>query len=92
MRYEWDEAKNRSNIAKHGIPFDYATRVFSDPYRLDNEDTRRDYREQRRLTLGRIEWKVFAVAYTMRGPITRLISARKANPREQRRYYEALPT
>ena len=35
-------------------PFEYATRVFFDPYRLDGEDTRRDYQEERRITLGRI--------------------------------------
>jgi uncharacterized DUF497 family protein len=65
--------------------------LFLDPYRLDAEDTRQDYGEERRLTLGRIEWRLYAVAYTMRGEIARLISARKANRREQRRYYEALP-
>ena len=84
-------AKTAENLAKHGVPFNFATRVFFDPYRLDNEDKRRDYGEERRLTLGRIEWRLYAVAYTMRGEVARLISARKANQREQRRYYEALP-
>jgi uncharacterized protein len=91
MRFEWDERKAEQNVAKHAVPFEYAARVFLDPHRLDNEDARRDYREERRLTVGRIEWLVYAVAYTMRGDTTRLISARKANRREQRRYYEALP-
>jgi|HubBroStandDraft_6_1064221.scaffolds.fasta_scaffold31797_4 uncharacterized DUF497 family protein len=91
MRFEWDEQKAAENRAKHKVPFDFAARVFLDPYRLDNEDKRRDYGEERRLTLGRIEWRLYAVAYTMRGEIVRLISARKANQREQRRYYEALP-
>ena len=50
-----------------------------------------DYREERRITVGQIEWRIYAIAYTMRGEITRLISARKANRRERRRYYEALP-
>jgi uncharacterized DUF497 family protein len=89
---EWDRQKAAQNIAKHGVPFDYAARVFLDPYRLDSEDQHRAYSEARRLTLGRIEWRVYAVAYTVRGQIIRLISARKANQREQRKYYEALPT
>jgi uncharacterized protein len=57
----------------------------------DDPDTRLDYREERRITVGQIEWRIYAIAYTMRGEITRLISARKANRRERRRYYEALP-
>ena len=92
MRFEWDERKAAQNIAKHGVPFDYAARVFLDPYRLDSEDKRRDYSEERRLTLGTIEGRLYAVAYTVRGPIIRLISARKANEREQRKYHETLPT
>jgi len=92
MIYEWDERKAAQNIAKHGVPFDYATRVFLDLYRLDSEDQRRDYSEERRLTLGTIEGRLYAVAYAARGKIVRLISARKANEREQRKYDETLPT
>jgi len=58
---------------------------------LDAEDVRRDYGEERRLTLGKIEGRLYAVAYTVRGGIVRLISARKANERERRRYDETLP-
>jgi uncharacterized protein len=90
LQFEWDRPKAAQNIAKHGLPFDYASRVFLDPHRLDNEDTRHDYREERRLTVGSIEGRVYAVAYTMRGEIIRLISARKANHRERRKYREAL--
>jgi uncharacterized DUF497 family protein len=90
MMYEWDEAKATENVAKHGTPFEYAARVFLDPHRLDMEDTRRDYGEERRITLGKIEARLFAVAYTPRGRIIRLISARKANEREQRKYDKTL--
>jgi hypothetical protein len=92
MLFEWDERKASRNITKHAVPFDYAVRVFLDPHRLDNEDIRRDYSEERRLTLGKIEGRLFAVAYTTRGKVIRLISARKANEREQRKYDETLPT
>ena len=90
MEYEWDERKARQNIAKHGVPFEYATRDFLDLRRLDTEDTRRDYGEERRLTLGKIEGRLCAVAYTVRGQIIRLISALKANDREWRKYHETL--
>jgi hypothetical protein len=90
MRFEWDERKAAQNAAKHGVPFEYATRVFLDPRRLDSEDTRRDYDEERWLALGKIEGRLFAVAYTPRGTVIRLISARKTNEREQRKYDETL--
>jgi uncharacterized protein len=67
-------------------------RVFLDHHRLDSEDHRRDYGESRRLTLGNIEGRLYAVSYTLRGEAIRLISARKANDREQRKYHEALST
>jgi hypothetical protein len=92
MEFEWDERKARQNIAKHGVRFEYAARVFLDPRRLDAEDDRREYGEQRRITLGRIEGRLFAVAYSLRGKIIRLISARKANERERRKYDETVST
>jgi uncharacterized DUF497 family protein len=90
MLFEWDEAKAAQKVRKHGVPFDYAARVFLDPQRLDREDARREYGEQRRITLGKIDDRLFLVTYTARGEITRLISARKANEREQRKYDETL--
>ena len=92
MVFEWDDRKAAQNAAKHGVPFDYAARVFLDPHRLDSEDTRRDYSEERRLSLGKIDGRLFAVAYIPRGTTIRLISARKANEREQRKYDETIPT
>jgi uncharacterized DUF497 family protein len=89
MQFEWDVLKAAQNIAKHGVPFQYAVRVFLDPLRLDD---RRDYGEERRLTLGKIEGRLYVVAYTPRGNAIRLISARKANEREQREYDETLST
>jgi uncharacterized DUF497 family protein len=92
LEYEWDERKARQNIAKHGVPFDYAVRLFLDSQRLDAEDARRDYGEERRLTLGKFEGRLYVVAYTVRGKMIRLISARKANQRERRNHHEALST
>ena len=50
------------NLRKHGVPFEYAARIFLDPSRLDREDTREDYGEERHVTLGAIEGRVFVVA------------------------------
>ena len=89
--FEWDEIKAAANVHRHAVPFEYATRIFLDEHRLDEVDDRHDYGETRRMTLGRIEERVFIVVYTVRAHVIRLISARKANGRETRRY-EALST
>ena len=49
--YEWDEAKNRANIAKHGIGFDLACRIFEGPV-FTLRDTRQDYGEIREISIG----------------------------------------
>ena len=90
MEFEWDEAKAVWNKGKHGVPFVSAGRIFLDPHRLDDEDSRRNYNEERRIALGTIGERVFVVVYTPREKMIRLISARKANEREQRQYDEAL--
>ena len=91
MEFDWDERKAEQNIAKHCAPFEHAARGFLDLCRLDAEDSRHNYGEERRLTLCRIEGRLYAVAYTVRGETIRLISARKANPRERRLYDQTLP-
>lgn len=90
MSFEWDPAKELLNVSDHGLSFKYAARVFSDPSRQDREDDREDYGEERRITIGRIDERVFVVVYTERGDVIRLISARKANVREARDYVHHL--
>lgn len=92
MDIEYDEAKNQSNIAKHGLSFEEAARVFRDPDLWETVDTRKDYGEERRLCFGSVPensicGRVYSVAYTLRGENIRIISARKANEREQYAYY-----
>lgn len=90
LRFDWDKAKYLLNIKKHQVRFDYAARVFLDPLRIDNEDTRHDYKEERRIVTGYIDDRLYIVIYTNRGEYTRLISARKANDREAKRHHSAL--
>jgi uncharacterized protein len=84
MEFEWDASKAAGNVSKHGVLFDYAARVFLDPFRVDVQDLRRDYSEERRLVLGTIDGDLFLVVYTTRDTMIRIISARKANGRERR--------
>lgn len=86
MDFEWDENKSNVCFEERGFDFAYALHAFIDPNRLIKKDTRWDYGEERYQLLGAIEQRVFFVAYTLRGTTIRIISARKANQREIKRY------
>ena len=62
--------------------------VFEDPFAIDELDERADRGEQRFVTTGLVDGRLLFVAYTMRGERIRIISARGAEPHEQRRYHE----
>ena len=92
MRFEWDEAKSRNNRKKHGISFELAAEVFSDPFCLTIPDCVVEG-ELRSWTIGRIaNLTVVLVVHTVRdedGEQTiRLISARRATPGERKVYEE----
>ena len=84
--FEWDDAKARSNLSKHGVPFAYAARVFLDRSMVDFDATREGEPEARRKAVGLIERKLFVVVYTDREGVCRIISARRANATEQKAY------
>jgi len=93
MRFEWDEEKSRLNRKKHGVSFQVAREVFEDPFRLTIPDQTVEG-EERSWTIGRLENLVILVvvhvAWDDRGEeVIRIISARKATPRERRFYEEA---
>ena len=89
MRFEWDEAKNRRNIRKHGIDFADAVDIFNHPM-LTLLDERDDYGEDRWLSIGWIQLLIGVVVYSEReGDVVRIISARKATRREIRRYEQS---
>jgi uncharacterized protein len=87
LEFQWDSAKAARNPQNHGIPFDYAARVFLDRRRQDGVDRRHTYGEARRITVGSIEGRVYVVAYTRRRAAIRLISARKANAHETQKHH-----
>ncbi len=90
MDFEWDEAKNRANIAKHGIDFTRAKEIFSGPT-VNFLDHRRNYGEIRRVAIGLVEGREVYVIYTVRGEVYRIISARRANRSERRAYRQTYP-
>jgi uncharacterized DUF497 family protein len=85
--YEWDESKNFANLAKHGVDFNVACDVFSDPYAIVhyNRTINNEIRDQ---IIGKInnEIVILFVVFTKRKNIIRIISARKASKRERAIY------
>ena len=84
MDFEWDEEKDRSNQAKHAISFDEAIAIFADAGIVVLDVTRIEDGEDRWKAIGLIEAKLFAVTFTMRDDVCRIISARRANSKEER--------
>ena len=86
MEFGWTPAKRDKTLAERQVDFADIVTGFLDPNRMIALDARKDYGEQRFNMLAKCEGRVFHVTYTMRGAVTWIISARKANAREQRRY------
>ncbi len=90
MEFEWDENKNRINVQKHKVSFEMAMLAFSDPLHVSIQDRFEDG-EERWQTLGRVHgYLLLLVAHTIQGnteeEVIRIISARRADPKERRRY------
>ena len=93
MRFVWDENKSRTNLSKHGISFATAAKVFDDPRTLSFPE---------RVVEGELRWNsigwaedvpvMLSIAHTISEggieEVIRIISARKATPRERRQYEE----
>jgi uncharacterized DUF497 family protein len=86
--FSWDDNKAVSNLIKHGVSFEMAREIFKDVFALDVVDDRFDYGEIRYNLYGMIEGHILFVVYTMRGDIIRIITARRAEPHERKRYHE----
>ena len=87
MPYLWDEGKRASNLSKHGVDFAEAARFEWDTA-LTAEDIRRSYPEPRFLSIGLIGPRVYVLVWTPINDERRVISFRKANRREVKRYAE----
>lgn len=87
MLFEWDEAKRKHNLAKHGVDFALAADMdWGNALRY--VDARRDYGESRYIAFSYIGDRLYACVYTDRGEKRRIIGLRKANQREMELYEE----
>jgi uncharacterized DUF497 family protein len=95
MDFGWDEKKNAANLQKHGLSFDLAALLFRTPT-LEEPDNRRDYGERRLRVYGAITGRVLVCIFTDRQLSGRdvrwIISLRKANQREVRRFNDRIKT
>ena len=92
LAFTWDDRKAEINIEKHAVSFDMAAEVFFDEYAIEEPDTTTD--EERYRIIGKamffespVLFVVFAERYNFEGEqLIRLISARRADTKEVRRY------
>ena len=88
MKTAFDPDKDMSNREKHGVSLAFGADVLGDRDRLDILDVRHDYAEDRFICYGKVQGRIWVCVFTLRGGIARIISVRKANDREAKRYYD----
>lgn len=89
VELEWDARKAAANLRKHGVRFTDAHAVLEDELAVTVDDPHPT--EERYVTMGVDSLgRVLVVSYTWRGERIRVISVRKATPRERRQYEEGL--
>ncbi len=88
MEFAFDPLKSDENVRNRGLPFDFAALIFEGQF-IEEQDERFEYGETRFVATGPIAEfadRVFVVVYMWRDGIRRIISFRKANEKEVRKY------
>ena len=87
LEFEWDPKKARANEVHHGIQFEEALTVFSDPQARVFDDEEHSEEEPREIIIGHsVKQRLLLVCFTARRTRVRLISARRATPLERREH------
>ena len=90
MIIEWDPAKAASNLRKHRVDFREAVTALEDPLSTTYPDPDHSLEARRFVTIGvSASGRVLVVAHADRRAAVRIISARRATPRERRVYEES---
>ena len=90
MNYVWDKRKGRGNVARHGIAFEDAIRVFKGPT-LERVDDRFDYGETRIYAIGVVDGLEITFIYAdVSETERRVISAWRAEHHERTAYWQSL--
>lgn len=88
MKIDFDPAKNEANIRERGLSFERAA-DFDFETAIFETDDRRDYGETRYRAFGFLDGRLHALVFVETGEGIRVISFRKANSREVKRYEQA---
>ena len=88
VEFEWDPKKSEINLHDRGLDFAAALPAFNDENKKIWRDDRKNYGELRYNMLAKCGNRIMYITFTLRSDVVRLISFRKANKREQRRYEE----
>ncbi len=87
LKFTWDKNKAEFNIRKHGITFEEATTVFTDPLSLTIDDPLHSFDEERAVIIGQsFRDRLLVVVHTDMGDTVRIISARPAIKKERNDY------
>ena len=89
MMIEYDQNKRDATLENRGLDFEDASKVFAGRH-FQIVDDREDYGEIRWITLGRLGRVLVVVVWTGRGDVRRIISMRKCNAREGKRFESRL--
>ena len=85
MKITYDPAKRDATLYHRGLDMAQAGKVFAGPH-ITVQDIRFDHDEARFVTVGHLQDRMVVLAWTERADVTRIISMRKANGREQKKY------
>jgi len=85
-RFDCDRSKEAKLLAGRKLSLRSMAAVFLDEKRIEFVDTRMEYGEERRVTIGQVRGEIFTVVYTMRGEVTWLITAWPSSRKERARY------
>jgi hypothetical protein len=87
MRFIWDDDKAEENEKNHGVTFDEATEIFSDPNISEESDGMHSDDEARYIAIGLSGRRLLLVVFSEPEPnVIRVISARKAGKRAKQKY------
>ena len=90
MQITYDPAKREKTLQERGLDFARANEVFAHRH-FTKPDLRECYSEERWITVGLLDKRMIVLVWTLRGwDERRIISMRKANEREQEKYWEYL--
>ena len=85
MQFSYDDAKNKTNVQKHGVSLSEAKLLEWDLL-ISSHDARRDYGEVREAGFAPIANRLYCIVFTLRDNTIHVISLRKANEREVSKY------